>query len=90
MANESYTFTTTINDNEILFFQRLTKRNVRWVLSGWRSDQLHLGYALSLLWVAEALEQLKDQYDGSALGNHSEKNDHRIYVDLDQQDVGLL
>ena len=49
-----------------------------------------IGYALSLLWVAEALEQLKDQYDGSALGNPSETNDHRVYVDLDQQDVGML
>ena len=49
-----------------------------------------IGHALSLLWVAEALEQLKDQYDGSALGNPSETNDHRVYVDLDQQDVGML
>ena len=36
-----------------------------------------LDILLDLHWVAEALDQLKAQYDGSALGGHSEENDHR-------------
>ena len=53
-------------------------------------DQLRLGYALGMHWVAEALEHLRNQYNGSALGNHSQKNDHRVYFDLDQQNLGML
>ena len=46
-----------------------------------------LGMLLGLHWVAEALDQLKAQYDGSALGDHSKENGHRVYFDLDQQNL---